>query len=173
MATCSTPRVRSGLLRTTTSLCWWSCSTTGPCPYQKLFRPSHHAATRREVPLTCPVVWRFPCRCMRRCIPQRLLVDVARRSLALSTSRSRPAGSGALWGDNQWSGGSRSHTPTPSTVPRGQTAGPEAVALGCIMVTASRHEAPRHPLATNLSSPRCSVWRIGTEKARKFFMCCA
>jgi hypothetical protein len=54
------------------------------CPYQKLIRPSHHAATRREASLACPVVWHSPCRCMSGYTPHRLAVEEPRHTLIVS-----------------------------------------------------------------------------------------
>jgi hypothetical protein len=51
------------------------------CPYQKLIRPSHHAATRREASLAYPVVWHSPCRCMSGYTPHRLAVEEPRHTL--------------------------------------------------------------------------------------------
>jgi hypothetical protein len=107
---------------------------------------------------------------MRGYTPHRLAVETPRHTLTVPQWVARPAEMASTWRANRVSGGPRSPTLIHSPLPRGQTAGVRAVSLGCRLVTVThneRHEGPRKPLATTLSSHWRSVCRTITANVHR------
>jgi hypothetical protein len=114
------------------------------CHYQKLFRSSHQAATRKEAPLACSVVRYGTCCGLKRGTPRSSMAHAARHTSAVLTTLGLSASTGAMWHGNWTFGGLRSGARTRARRSGVQTRGTDAGALSKVYDTAS-HRVDRCP----------------------------